>query len=171
MWCETSEPDIEQAERFAKAIHDAHPGKLLAYNCSPSFNWKGKLDDDEIAGFQAKLGELGYAFQFITLAGFHTLNHSMFELAHGYREHGMTAYAELQQAEFANEEQGVHRGQAPARGGGELLRGGRAGDHRGRVRDHLGPRLDGGVAVQQRLTRPTGFEPVTSRSGGARSIH
>src|SRR3982751_1657475 len=72
VWCETSEPDMDQAERFAKEVHSAHPGKLLAYNCSPSFNWKGKLDDEEIAGFQAKLGELGYAFQFITLAGFHT---------------------------------------------------------------------------------------------------
>jgi isocitrate lyase len=106
VWCETSEPDMEQAERFAREVHDAHPGKLLAYNCSPSFNWKGKLDDDEIASFQAKLGELGYAFQFITLAGFHTLNHSMFELARGYREHGMSAYAELQQAEFGNEDAG-----------------------------------------------------------------
>ena len=106
VWCETSEPDFEQAERFAREVHAAHPGKLLAYNCSPSFNWKGKLSDDEIAGFQAKIGELGYAFQFITLAGFHTLNHSMFELARGYREHGMTAYADLQQAEFANEDAG-----------------------------------------------------------------
>src|SRR5215210_2990684 len=106
VWCETSEPDMEQAERFAREVHEAHPGKLLAYNCSPSFNWKGKLSDSEIASFQAKLGELGYAFQFITLAGFHTLNHSMFELAHGYREHGMSAYAELQQAEFANEDKG-----------------------------------------------------------------
>ena len=106
VWCETSEPDMEQAERFARELHEAHPGKLLAYNCSPSFNWKGKLDDDEIASFQSKLGELGYAFQFITLAGFHTMNHSMFELARGYREHGMTAYADLQQAEFANEDAG-----------------------------------------------------------------
>src|SRR3954447_1203406 len=89
VWCETSEPDLEQAERFAREVHDAHPGKLLAYNCSPSFNWKGKLDDEEIAGFQQRLGEFGYRFQFITLAGFHTLNHSMFELARGYREHGM----------------------------------------------------------------------------------
>ena len=106
VWCETSEPDLDQAEHFAAKLHEAHPGKLLAYNCSPSFNWKGKLDDDEIASFQGKLGELGYAFQFITLAGFHTLNHSMFELARGYREHGMSAYAELQQAEFANEDKG-----------------------------------------------------------------
>jgi isocitrate lyase len=106
VWCETSEPDVEQAERFAKAIHDEHPGKLLAYNCSPSFNWKGKLDDDEIAAFQQRLGEMGYRFQFITLAGFHTLNHSMFELARGYREAGMTAYAELQEREFASEDDG-----------------------------------------------------------------
>jgi isocitrate/methylisocitrate lyase len=106
VWCETSEPDMEQAERFAAAIHDEHPDKLLAYNCSPSFNWKGKLDDDDIAGFQERLGELGYRFQFITLAGFHTLNHSMFELARGYREHGMTAYADLQQREFASEDDG-----------------------------------------------------------------
>jgi isocitrate lyase len=106
VWCETSEPDMEQAERFAKAIHDEHPGKLLAYNCSPSFNWKGKLDDDDIAEFQQKLGDMGYRFQFITLAGFHTLNHSMFELARGYREHGMTAYADLQKREFASEDDG-----------------------------------------------------------------
>jgi isocitrate lyase len=106
VWCETSEPDMEQAERFAAAIHDEHPDKPLAYNCSPSFNWKGKLDDDDIAGFQERLGELGYRFQFITLAGFHTLNHSMFELARGYREHGMTAYADLQQREFASEDDG-----------------------------------------------------------------
>ena len=106
VWCETSEPDMEQAERFAKAIHDEHPGKLLAYNCSPSFNWKGKLSDEEIAEFQQRLGELGYRFQFITLAGFHTLNHSMFELARGYRETGMTAYADLQEREFASEDAG-----------------------------------------------------------------
>jgi isocitrate lyase len=106
VWCETSEPDLEQAERFARELHAAHPGKLLAYNCSPSFNWKGKLGDDEIAGFQRRLGELGYVFQFITLAGFHTLNHSMFDLARGYREHGMSAYAELQQREFDAEDDG-----------------------------------------------------------------
>jgi isocitrate lyase len=106
VWCETSEPDLEQAERFARELHAAHPGKLLAYNCSPSFNWKGKLDDEEIAAFQQRLGELGYAFQFITLAGFHTLNHSMFDLARGYRESGMTAYAALQQREFDAEDAG-----------------------------------------------------------------
>jgi isocitrate lyase len=106
VWCETSEPDFEQAERFARELHDAHPNTLLAYNCSPSFNWKGKLDDDDIATFQKRLGELGYVFQFITLAGFHTLNYSMFDLARGYRESGMTAYAELQQREFDAEDAG-----------------------------------------------------------------
>jgi isocitrate lyase len=97
---------MEQAERFARELHEAHPGKLLAYNCSPSFNWKGKLDDDDIASFQQRLGELGYVFQFITLAGFHTLNYSMFDLARGYRESGMTAYADLQQREFGAEDAG-----------------------------------------------------------------
>jgi len=106
VWCETSEPDLEQAEQFAAAIHDEFPDKPLAYNCSPSFNWKEKLGDDEIAGFQERLGELGYRFQFITLAGFHTLNHSMFDLARGYREQGMSAYADLQQREFAAEDDG-----------------------------------------------------------------
>jgi isocitrate lyase len=106
IWCETSEPNLEEARRFAEAIHEKFPGKLLAYNCSPSFNWKKKLDDDTIARFQHELGEMGYKFQFITLAGFHTLNHSMFELARKYRDHGMTAYAELQQAEFASEKYG-----------------------------------------------------------------
>ena len=106
IWCETAEPDMDEAEQFAAAIHDEFPERLLAYNCSPSFNWKSQLSDDEIQGFVARLGELGYRFQFITLAGFHTLNHSMFELARGYRDSGMTAYAELQQREFANEENG-----------------------------------------------------------------
>jgi isocitrate lyase len=106
IWCETSEPNLEEARRFAEAIHEKFPGKLLAYNCSPSFNWKKKLDDDTIARFQYELGEMGYKFQFVTLAGFHTLNHSMFELARKYREHGMAAYAELQQAEFASEKYG-----------------------------------------------------------------
>ena len=106
IWCETAEPDLEEAEAFAKAIHAEFPERMLAYNCSPSFNWKRTLPEDEIEGFVQSLGELGYSFQFITLAGFHTLNHSMFELARGYCEHGMTAYAELQQREFANEENG-----------------------------------------------------------------
>jgi isocitrate lyase len=106
VWCETSEPDLEEARRFAEAIHKEHPGKLLAYNCSPSFNWKKKLDDDTIAKFQVELGKMGYRFQFVTLAGFHALNHSMFELARGYRDRGMAAYSELQQAEFASEKHG-----------------------------------------------------------------
>jgi isocitrate lyase len=106
IWCETSEPNLEEAERFAAAIHARFPGKLLAYNCSPSFNWRRKLDDATIASFQARLGALGYKFQFITLAGFHALNYSMFDLADRYRDQGMTAYAELQQAEFAAETRG-----------------------------------------------------------------
>lgn len=106
IWCETSEPNIEEAKRFAEAIHEKFPGKLLAYNCSPSFNWKKKLDDETIAKFQKELGKMGYKFQFVTLAGFHALNHSMFELARGYKDRGMAAYSELQQAEFASEAHG-----------------------------------------------------------------
>jgi isocitrate lyase len=106
IWCETSEPNLEDAKRFADAIHEKFPGKLLAYNCSPSFNWKKKLDEDTIAKFQMELGRLGYKFQFVTLAGFHALNHSMFELARGYKERGMAAYSELQQEEFTNEQYG-----------------------------------------------------------------
>jgi isocitrate lyase len=100
IWCETSEPNIEDAARFAKAIHAQYPGKLLAYNCSPSFHWKGKLSDWEIAQFQRELAALGYRFQFVTLAGFHALNLSTFELAHQYARYGMSAYSELQQREF-----------------------------------------------------------------------
>ncbi|MDR7001985.1 isocitrate lyase [Neobacillus niacini] len=106
IWCETSEPNIEEARRFAEAIQEQFPGKLLAYNCSPSFNWKKKLDPETIAKFQQELGKMGYKFQFVTLAGFHALNHSMFELARGYKERGMAAYSELQQAEFASEQYG-----------------------------------------------------------------
>ena len=106
IWCETSEPNLEEARRFAEAIHKKFPGKLLAYNCSPSFNWKKKLDDETIAKFQKELGKMGYKFQFVTLAGFHALNYSMFELARNYKERGMAAYAELQQAEFAAEKYG-----------------------------------------------------------------
>ena len=100
LWCETSEPDLKEAKRFAEAIHARFPGKLLAYNCSPSFNWKGKLDDATIAKFQRELGAMGYKFQFVTLAGFHALNLSMFELAHDYASAGMAAYARLQEREF-----------------------------------------------------------------------
>ncbi len=106
IWCETSEPNLEDARKFAAAVHEKFPGKLLAYNCSPSFNWKAKLSDEEIANYQKEIGKLGYKFQFVTLAGFHALNHSMFELARGYKERGMAAYSELQQAEFASEKDG-----------------------------------------------------------------
>jgi len=106
LWCETSEPNLIEAKKFANGIHAKFPGKLLAYNCSPSFNWRKKLDDKAIASFQKDLAAMGYKFQFITLGGFHALNYSMFTLAKGYREHGMLAYADLQSAEFAAEAQG-----------------------------------------------------------------
>lgn len=106
LWCETSEPNIDEARKFADEIHAKYPGKLLAYNCSPSFNWRKKLDHETIATFQQQLGNMGYAFQFVTLAGFHALNYSMFELALGYKDRGMAAYSELQQAEFSRESDG-----------------------------------------------------------------
>jgi len=101
LWCETGKPDLAYARAFAEAIHRQFPGKLLAYNCSPSFNWKKNLDDQTIANFQRELAAMGYIFQFITLAGFHSLNYSMFNLAHGYARHHMSAFVELQEAEFA----------------------------------------------------------------------
>jgi isocitrate/methylisocitrate lyase len=110
IWCETSEPNMEQARRFAAAIHANYPGKLLAYNCSPSFNWKKKLDDKTIATFQKELAKIGYKFQFVTLAGFHALNLSMFELARAYKDTGMTAYSRLQEKEFAREAQYGYQG-------------------------------------------------------------
>jgi isocitrate lyase len=106
IWCETSTPDLEEARRFAAGIHARWPGKLLAYNCSPSFNWRKHLDELTIARFQRELAAMGYRFQFVTLAGFHALNHGMYQLARGYRERGMAAYTELQQAEFAAEQNG-----------------------------------------------------------------
>jgi isocitrate lyase len=106
LWFETSTPDLNEARQFAEAIHKQSPGKLLAYNCSPSFNWKKLLDADTIARFQQELGAMGYKFQFITLAGFHALNYISFQLARGYAETGMTAYADLQEAEFTVREQG-----------------------------------------------------------------
>jgi isocitrate lyase len=106
VWMETSTPDLHEARAFAEGVHAKYPGKLLAYNCSPSFNWKKKLDEATIAKFQRELGAMGYKFQFVTLAGFHALNHSMFELARAYRTHGMAAYSRLQQAEFASEQNG-----------------------------------------------------------------
>ncbi|KQO96846.1 isocitrate lyase [Leifsonia sp. Leaf264] len=106
LWVESAEPDLDLARRFAEAIHEKFPGKKLSYNCSPSFNWKRHLDDGQIATFQRELASMGYAFQFITLAGFHALNHSMFELARGYNDRHMSAYVELQEAEFASEKNG-----------------------------------------------------------------
>jgi isocitrate lyase len=103
LWCETSKPNLEEARIFADGIHAEFPGKLLAYNCSPSFNWRKHLNEEEIARFQRELGAMGYKFQFITLAGFHALNHTMFELAREYKQLGMTAYSQLQEAEFASE--------------------------------------------------------------------
>ena len=106
LWWETSHPDLTEARQFAEAVHRKYPGKLLAYNCSPSFNWEANIDAATIARFQRELGAMGYKFQFVTLAGFHSLNHGMFELARGYKDRGMAAYSELQQAEFASEEHG-----------------------------------------------------------------
>ncbi|HUP62438.1 MAG TPA: isocitrate lyase [Thermoanaerobaculia bacterium] len=106
LWCETSTPDIEEARQFAEGVHAQYPGKLLAYNCSPSFNWAKKLSEEEIASFQRELGAMGYKFLFVTLAGFHALNFGMYDLARQYRDEGMTAYSRLQQAEFAAEKDG-----------------------------------------------------------------
>lgn len=106
VWCETSTPDLHEAKRFAEGIHKEFPNKLLAYNCSPSFNWKKHLDDTTIAKFQRELGAMGYKFQFVTLAGFHSLNYGMYELARDYKDHGMAAYSKLQQAEFGAEKHG-----------------------------------------------------------------
>ena len=106
LWWETSHPNLDDAKRFAEAIKKAHPDKMLAYNCSPSFNWEKNLDKDTIAKFQREIGAMGYKFQFVTLAGFHSLNHGMYELARGYKDRGMAAYSELQQAEFASEVNG-----------------------------------------------------------------
>ncbi len=106
VWCETSTPDLDQAKKFAEGIHKKFPGKLLAYNCSPSFNWKKHLDDATIARFQRELGAMGYKFQFVTLAGFHSLNYGMYELARDYSVRGMAAYSELQQREFSAESHG-----------------------------------------------------------------
>ncbi|QQK81012.1 isocitrate lyase [Salicibibacter cibi] len=106
IWCETSTPNLEEAQKFADAIHEKYPDQMLAYNCSPSFNWEGNLDKDTIETFQQEIAKMGYKFQFVTLAGFHALNHSMFQLASGYKNRGMGAYSELQQAEFAAEKDG-----------------------------------------------------------------
>ncbi len=106
LWCETSKPNLEEARKFAKAVHAKYPGKPLAYNCSPSFNWKACLSDSECYNFQRELGKLGYRFQFVTLAGFHSLNHAMFKLAKDYKKRGMAAYADVQEDEFNLESEG-----------------------------------------------------------------
>jgi isocitrate lyase len=106
LWCETSTPDLEDARKFAEGVHREFPGKMLAYNCSPSFNWQKHLDETTIAKFQRELGAMGYKFQFVTLAGFHALNYSMYELARQYRDEGMAAYSRFQQSEFAAEQHG-----------------------------------------------------------------
>lgn len=106
IWCETSKPSLEEARQFAEAIHAKFPGKMLAYNCSPSFNWEANLDKETIETYQQEIAKMGYKFQFVTLAGFHALNYSMFKLARGYRDRGMGAYSELQQAEFSMEQEG-----------------------------------------------------------------
>ena len=106
LWWETSHPDLDEAKQFAEAVLKDFPGKLLSYNCSPSFNWKAHMNEATMAKFQRELAAMGYKYQFVTLAGFHCLNHGMFELARGYKQHGMAAYSELQEAEFASEGDG-----------------------------------------------------------------
>ena len=106
IWCETATPNLEEAKKFADAIHKKYPGKILAYNCSPSFNWKKHLSDEEIANFQVKIGNMGYKWQFITLAGFHAQNIAIFELAEEYKSKGMSAYSKIQEQEFAREKDG-----------------------------------------------------------------
>ena len=153
VWMETSTPDLGEAREFAEAIHAEFPGKLLAYNCSPSFNWRRHLDDETIERFQRELGAMGYKFQFITLAGFHALNESMFELARGYAAEGMPAYVRLQEREFALEERRLHGDQAPARGRRRLVRRDRAGRVRRRELDARAQGLDRGGAVPERQRR------------------
>ena len=151
LWCETSEPNLAEARKFAESIHEKFPNKLLAYNCSPSFNWKAKLDDATIAKFQRELGAMGYKFQFITLAGFHVLNLSMFELARAYKDAGMAAYSKVQQSEFAREaEGGLSRRQAPAVRRHRLLRPGRPVRRRRQVVNHGPERFNRGGTVRTR---------------------
>ena len=133
VWCETGKPDLAYAKAFAEAIHKKFPGKLLAYNCSPSFNWKKNLDDATIAKFQRELGAMGYKFQFITLAGFHSLNYSMFNLAHGYARNSMTRLRRAAGGRIRRRREGLHRRQAPARGRHRLLRCGDDDDRARRV--------------------------------------
>ena len=149
---ETSTPDLDVARQFAEAIKAVYPDQMLAYNCSPSFNWRAHLDEGTIAKFQRELGEMGYKFQFITLAGFHALNQSMFDLARGYADEGMPAYVRLQDAEFAAEAARLHRHPAPARGRHRLLRPGHLGDQPGRLDDRADRVHRGGAVRRGALT-------------------
>ena len=166
----TSTPDMEEAEQFAAAIHERYPGKLLAYNCSPSFNWRKHLSDTQIAGFQRDLARMGYRFQFITLAGFHALNLSMFELATGYRDDAMSAYVALQER-VRSRGRGLHRDPPPARGRRRVLRPGDAGRLGRRLVDARPDRLDRGTAIPRRkerrmsttLTREKPVKPTSTR--------
>jgi len=170
LWCETSEPDLDEAQYFADAIHARFPDKMLAYNCSPSFNWKRKLDDATIADFQRSLAKMGYRFQFITLAGFHALNHSMFELAYAYQRTGMAAYATFQQAEFASEARGYNRHAPPARSWRRLFRRRSHGHQWRRGLDDRAARLNGRgtvhfTGVRARRRGPTeGHRVMTAAS-------
>jgi len=150
VWCETGKPDLAYAKAFAEAIHAKFPGKMLAYNCSPSFNWKKNLDDATIAKFQKEIASYGYKFQFITLAGFHSLNYSMFNLAYGYAREQMKAFVELQEAEFAAADRGftasgswLHCREASARSRYGLLRCSDPDHPVGTVLDHRAHRFDG----------------------------
>jgi isocitrate lyase len=156
VWCETATPDVDEARGFAEAIHHVYPGKLLAYNCSPSFNWRKHLDDDTISRFQRKLGAMGYRFQFITLAGFHALNASMFELARGYAEEGMTAYVRLQEHEFAMEAEGYTATRHQAEVGVGYF-------------DHVSQVISGGTASTLALVGSTEEAQFDEEVAGARS--
>ena len=150
VWCETGKPNLEEARRFAQAVHAKFPGKPLAYNCSPSFNWKANLTDAEIAKFQVELGRLGYRFQFVTLAGFHNLNHAMFKLARDYKYHGMSAYTKIQEDEFAQAKYGFtcHKHQREV-GTGYF--------------DQVSMAISGGKSSTTALTGSTEEEQFTSR--------
>ena len=150
IWCETSKPDLEQAKKFAEGVRKAHPGKMLAYNCSPSFNWKKNLDDATIAKFQRELGAMGYKFQFITLAGFHQLNYGMFELARGYRDRQMAAYSRTAAGGIRRRGRRLHGHEAPARGRHRLFRRRLDGDQRRPVVDDRHGRIDGKRTVRSR---------------------
>ena len=162
LWFETSTPDMDEARAFAEAIHAEFPGKLLAYNCSPSFNWRKHLDDDEIARFQQELGALGYKFLFVTLAGFHALNESMYELARGYAAGGNARVRAPAGARVRARGARLHRDASPARGRRRLLRRGRAGDLGRALVDARAQGLDGRGAVRARSCEDVLKEPETA---------